>query len=218
MSQAKISIALVEDHSEFRQRMAFLLNSGERYLCHAYESGVEFLKQIKKTKRCPPIVLMDINLPDKNGIECTRVIKEAFPETLIMMCTVHEDDDKIFNALMAGASGYILKRAAIEEIFAALDDLMAGGSPMSSVIARKVVESFGKRASALKNEFNLSLREKEILDLLSKGLRLKEIAEKSFISLNTVRTHIRHIYEKLQVQSRTEALNKTRSNLSQPDF
>lgn len=217
MTPDKILIALVEDHAEFRQSMAFLLNSGEKYECMPFESGVEFLSYLKKNMSCPPIVLMDINLPEKNGIECSRQIKEQFPKTLIMMCTVHEDDDKIFKALMAGASGYILKRAAIEEIFAALDDLIAGGSPMSSIIARKVVESFGKRENAFKNEYNLSLRENEILDLLSKGLRLKEIADKSFISLNTVRTHIRHIYEKLQVQSRVEALNKTRHNFTNFD-
>ncbi len=208
----KLEIALVEDHVEFRESMAVLLNSCEKYRCTPYASALDFMKLVKKEKYCPPIVLMDINLPEMDGIECSRQLKDTFPETLIMMCTVHEDDEKIFKALKAGASGYMLKRAAIEEIFSSLEDLVAGGSPMSSVIARKVVESFAKREKLYKNEFNLSLRENEILDLLAKGLRLKEIADKLFITLNTVRTHIRHIYEKLQVQSRVEALNKTRSN------
>jgi DNA-binding NarL/FixJ family response regulator len=211
METAKKLIALVEDHSEFRQSMNFLLNSGGKYDCISFSGSMEFLAYTKENKFCPPIVLMDINLPEINGIDCTKKIKEDFPDTLIMMCTVHEDDEKIFSALKAGASGYILKRAAIDEIFGAIDDLIIGGSPMSSVIARKVVESFKKKEILYKNEFNLSIRENEILDLLAKGLRLKEIADKLFISLNTVRTHIRHIYEKLQVQSRVEALNKTRS-------
>jgi DNA-binding NarL/FixJ family response regulator len=125
------------------------------------------------------------------------------------MCTVIEDDEKIFEALKSGASGYILKRAAIEEIFAALDDLLSGGSPMSSVIARKVVQSFNRNTQLAKTEFNLSKRENELLDMLAQGKRIKEIADDLFIAVSTVRKHIRNIYEKLQVQSRTEALNKT---------
>jgi DNA-binding NarL/FixJ family response regulator len=152
---------------------------------------------------------MDINMPQKNGIECSKMIKEKYPDTLIMMCTVIEDDEKIFEALKSGASGYILKRAAIEEIFAALDDLLSGGSPMSSVIARKVVQSFNKSTQLAKTEFNLSKRENELLDMLAQGKRIKEIADDLFIAVSTVRKHIRNIYDKLQVQSRTEALNKT---------
>jgi DNA-binding NarL/FixJ family response regulator len=125
------------------------------------------------------------------------------------MCTVIEDDEKIFDALKSGASGYILKRAAIEEIFAALDDLLSGGSPMSSIIARKVVQSFNKSAKQSATEFNLSKRENELLDMLAQGKRIKEIADDLFIAVSTVRKHIRNIYEKLQVKSRTEALNKT---------
>jgi DNA-binding NarL/FixJ family response regulator len=212
MNSTKIQIALIEDHLEFRESMTVLLNSCDKYQCTPFDNGADFIKQVKRERKCPPIVLMDINLPEMDGIECSRQLKDLFPDALIMMCTVHEDDEKIFKALKAGASGYMLKRAAIEEIFFSLEDLLNGGSPMSSVIARKVVESFALREKHYKNDFNLSLRENEILDLLAKGLRLKEIADKLFITLNTVRTHIRHIYEKLQVQTRVEALNKTRSN------
>ena len=119
------------------------------------------------------------------------------------------NDEKIFDALKSGASGYILKRAAIEEIFASLDDLLSGGSPMSNIIARKVVQSFNKNAKLVKAEFNLSKRENELLDMLAQGKRIKEIADDLCIAVSTVRKHIRNIYDKLQVQSRTEALNKT---------
>ncbi len=212
MTNEKLKIALVEDHLEFRESMAALINSSNQYSCQTFQNPLDFISFIAKTKYCPSVILMDINLPDMDGIECTKLVKQTFPDTLIMMCTVHEDDDKIFKALKAGASGYLLKRAAIEEIFAAIEDLLSGGSPMSSVIARKVVASFARRDIMFNNEFNLSMREKEILELLAQGLRLKEIADKCFITINTVRTHIRHIYEKLQVQSRIEALNKTKHN------
>jgi DNA-binding NarL/FixJ family response regulator len=158
------------------------------------------------------MVLMDINLPGMSGIECSRHIKEKHPKVLIMMCTVYEDDEKIFSALKAGASGYILKRASIEEIFDSIKLLLAGGSPMSATIARKVVESFMEKNSAPLDGEQLSERENEILDQLAMGLRIKEIADKLNISINTVRTHIRHIYEKLQVQTRVEALNKARKS------
>jgi len=214
MNHEKIQIALVEDHTDFRESMSTLLDLSNRFNCLAFPTGVSFIEYLNREKNCPKVILMDINLPEKNGVECTQIIKKLYPESLILMCTVHEDDDKIFSALKAGASGYILKRAAIEEIFSAIDDLLAGGSPMSGIIARRVGESFGPKNRAAENEYCLSARENEILDLLAKGSRLKEISDKLFISINTVRTHIRHIYEKLQVQSRVEALNKTRHNFN----
>lgn len=209
MKTNKIKIALVEDHAEFRESMSFLLNSSQAYECIAFGDGSYFLDYINKQNTCPSVVIMDINMPQVNGIECTKAIKEKYPETLIMMCTVIEDDEKIFDALKSGASGYILKRAAIEEIFASLDDLLSGGSPMSNIIARKVVQSFNKNAKLVKAEFNLSKRENELLDMLAQGKRIKEIADDLCIAVSTVRKHIRNIYDKLQVQSRTEALNKT---------
>jgi DNA-binding NarL/FixJ family response regulator len=209
MKANKLTVALVEDHAEFRESMAFLLNSSQAYTCISFADGAYFLDYINKSNNCPSVVIMDINMPHLNGIDCAKIIKEKYPDTLIMMCTVIEDDEKIFDALKSGASGYILKRAAIEEIFAALDDLLSGGSPMSSIIARKVVQSFNKSAKQSATEFNLSKRENELLDMLAQGKRIKEIADDLFIAVSTVRKHIRNIYEKLQVQSRTEALNKT---------
>jgi DNA-binding NarL/FixJ family response regulator len=209
METKKLKVALVEDHTEFRESMSFLLNSSQAYECVAYANGKLFLDEINALNSCPSVVIMDINMPQKNGIDCTKIVKEKYPDTLIMMCTVIEDDEKIFDALKSGASGYILKRAAIEEIFAALDDLLSGGSPMSSIIARKVVQSFNKNTKVVKTEFNLSKRENELLDMLAQGKRIKEIADDLCIAVSTVRKHIRNIYDKLQVQSRTEALNKT---------
>ena len=152
---------------------------------------------------------MDINLPGMSGIECTQQIRNACVMTQVMMCTVHEDDEKIFDALKAGASGYMLKRASINEIFDAILQVYHGGSPMSPSIARKVVASFQPDSKKTELVASLSARENEILDHLAQGFRIKEIADQLFVSINTVRTHIRHIYEKLQVQSRVEALNKT---------
>jgi len=204
METEKIRLILIEDHAEFRQSLFFLLNSEESFECIAYEDAETALKSLEKD--IPDIVVMDINLPGMSGIECTKTIREKYPRVQVIMCTVYEDDEKIFEALQAGANGYLLKRAAINEIFESIKSLHHGGSPMSPVIARKVVASFQKKPASDSNE--LSHRENEVLDLISNGFRVKEISDKLCISINTVRTHIRHIYEKLQVQSRVEALNK----------
>ena len=208
METEKIRLILIEDHAEFRQSLYFLLNSEESFECVAYSDAESALKSLETD--VPDIVVMDINLPGMSGIECTKSIKEKYPQVQVIMCTVYEDDEKIFEALKAGANGYLLKRAAINEIFESIKSLHHGGSPMSPVIARKVVASFQKKPSSDSNE--LSDRENEVLDLISNGLRVKEISDKLCISINTVRTHIRHIYEKLQVQSRVEALNKRGRN------
>ncbi|HKR05726.1 MAG TPA: response regulator transcription factor [Bacteroidia bacterium] len=208
MKTQKIKLTLIEDHAEFRESLHYLLNSDEKYDCVSFPNAEEALKSFRL--RVPEIVVMDINLPGISGIDCTRAIREKYPGVQVMMCTVYEDDEKIFEALKAGANGYLLKRAAINEIFESIHSIYTGGSPMSPVIARKVVASLQTKKTAAPNK--LSTRENEILDLIAEGCRIKEIAERLFISVNTVRTHIRHIYEKLQVQSRIEALNKTGKN------
>ncbi len=205
---SKIKISIIEDHTEFRKSLAFLLNSNEKYECSAFSNAELFLESILCKQNIPTIIIMDINLPEMDGITCTEYIRKIDPTVLIMICTVYEDDDKIFNALKAGAKGYILKRSPVEHIFNSLEELLQGGSPMSTSIARKVVDSFNKKEKEYKTMYHISAREDEILDLLADGLRLKEIASKLFVSVNTIRTHIRHIYEKLEVQSRVEAINK----------
>ena len=201
-----LHVLLIEDHDDYRTSLTTLLNTSGRFRCVACGDAEEGLEAIANEK--PDVVLMDINLPGMSGIQCTRAIKERWPDVQVMMCTVYEDDDKIFDALKAGASGYVIKRAPIEELFDAIDQVHTGGSPMSATIARKVVGSFQVRSKV--NGEKLSEREMQVLDLLSEGLRMKEIADRLSLSTNTVRTHVRHIYEKLQVQSRTEALNKAR--------
>lgn len=203
----RIKIVLIEDHDEYRNSMNFLLNSNPDMFCTAYSHGKTAIEYIQSS--APDVVIMDINLPEWSGIECTRKIKQLNPNIQVIMCTVYEDDEKIFDALKSGANGYMLKRAPISEIFDAIHQVLNGGSPMSPAIARKVVASFQQPQQVAAEISLLSMRENEILELLAQGLRIKEIADKLFVSVNTIRTHIRHIYEKLQVQSRVEALNKT---------
>ncbi len=207
----KTKIILIEDHEDFRESLSFLLNSNDEFFCISYENAEEAISNIEKD--APDVIIMDINLPGISGIDCTRIIKLRYPAIQILMCTVSEDDEKILDALKAGASGYLLKRSAINDIFFAIKDIITGGSPMTSVIARKVVSSFRHQQVADSLSKTLSDRENEILDLLAEGYRIKEIAAKLFVTINTVRTHIRHIYEKLQVNSRVEALNKSRKNI-----
>jgi DNA-binding NarL/FixJ family response regulator len=203
----KVDVVLIEDHDAYRSSLEFFLNGSGRVQCRSFQDAEEALKEVQR--RTPQIVIMDIHLPGMDGIACTRRIKEQWPAVQILICTVYEDDEKIFDALRAGATGYLLKRTSIDEIIEAIRQVLAGGSPMTPAIARRVVSSF------VPPKFDvgvnaLSDREQEVLDLLVAGLRVKEIADKLFVSANTIRTHIRHIYEKLQVQSRVEAVNKVR--------
>ena len=202
-----ISIAIVEDLDVVRNGLKdFISLSTDFLVIGAFKTGEEAFEQLPEIK--PDIVIMDINLPGMNGIECIRLVKDKSPSTQFMMFTVYENDDKVFEALKAGASGYLLKNTGLLQIAESVKELHEGGSPMSANIARKVVNLF--RDNEKKTPFLdlLSTREKEILQLLAKGLLYKEIAEQLHITTGTVRIHIHKIYEKLHVQNRTEAINK----------
>ncbi len=202
-----ITVSIVEDDSHVRASLAKLIDSSPGFRCLSrHGSAEEALKEIPKV--LPQVVLMDINLPGMNGVECVRRLKPQFPGTQVIMLTVYQNTDHIFNALTAGATGYMLKQTPPAELLAAIKEVQAGGSPMSSHIARKIVQSFQRPASAASEAASLSPREAEVLDLLAKGFLYKEIAEQMKVSYATVHTHIRHIYEKLHVRSRTEAVAK----------
>ncbi|MEP7264553.1 MAG: response regulator transcription factor [Bacteroidota bacterium] len=202
-----IRVAIVEDLEEIRNALRVLINGSQGFVCECTYADAEhalselYLKDID-------VVLMDINLPLMNGIECMKQLKPKMPTTQFMMCTVFDDDENIFNALQSGATGYILKRTSPAQILEAIRDLHEGGSPMSSEIARRVVANLQKKNTNSDTIEILTHREKEILDYLAKGFLYKEIATELFISKETVKKHIHNIYDKLQVQTRTEALNK----------
>lgn len=201
-----ITVAIIEDIQEIKEGLEMLIDGSEGFKCvKTFSTGEEALSDLPSI--CPDVVLMDINLPGINGIEAVRNLKTKCPLSQFIMSTVYEDDENIFESLKAGASGYLLKKTAPSKILDSITEVYYGGSPMSSQIARKVIASFQQKNTIEETDV-LTQREKEILKLLSKGLRYKEIAAELNISMDTVRTHTRHIYEKLQVQSRTEAINK----------
>lgn len=202
----EIKVGIVEDEKVIRESLIVLINGSEGYSCiHSFETAEDAILALPSLNL--DVVLMDIHLPGKNGIMCISELRKLCPDTRFLMCTSFEDTDSVFKALKAGAKGYITKTTQPSKILDAILDLYNGGSPMSSQIARKVVESFHSSIQNKELE-RLTEREKEILNLLSEGLRYKEIGVKLFISVETVRTHIHNIYEKLEVNSRTEALNK----------
>jgi len=203
-----ISVSIIEDDSQARKILCDWIRraDGFRFVSdHASaESAIAGLPEEK-----PEVVLTDINLPGMNGIECVRKMKPALPEAQFVMLTVYEDADHIFHALAAGATGYLLKQPPRHELLGALKQVHSGGSPMTSNIARKVVQSFQQLApSSIAQAAELSGRESEVLDLLARGFLYKEIAESLSISLPTVNTYIRRIYEKLHVRSRAQAVAK----------
>lgn len=207
----EITVCIVDDVSELRQALQEIVSSFPGYKCLGTMSDAsEAIVKLPILK--PDVVLMDINLGHgENGIECVRELKPLLPATNFMMCTVYEDDEKIFEALSAGASGYILKKTEPLKLLDAIKELYEGGAPMSSQIARKVVFAFQNKSQSAKSENEidqLSQREKQILQELSRGLMYKEIANVLFISPETVRKHVYHIYEKLHVTNRVEAVNK----------
>jgi DNA-binding NarL/FixJ family response regulator len=203
-----ITVSIVEDNEQLRNTLARMIDRAEDFECISQYSTAEgALEGLPNEK--PRVVLMDINLPGMNGVECVRQLKQRLPSTQVMMLTAYEDTENIFNSLAAGASGYMLKRTKSTELLEAIREVNRGGSPMSTHIARKVVQSFLKPVSAAAGSTEeLSAREREVLEGLSQGMMYKEIAEKLNISYETVHTYIRRIYEKLQVRTRTEAVAK----------
>jgi DNA-binding NarL/FixJ family response regulator len=210
-----ISVAIVEDDKGTRRNLELLIGEAPGFSCVcACDSGEEALRVIPQVK--PEVVLMDIQLPNLSGIECAAKLKQLLPALQIIMITICSDTEKVFKALRTGAVGYLLKRSDPEEILDAIREVQRGGAPMTSEIARKVVEAF-KAAPALDNpEAALTRREYEILELLCKGFTNKEIAETLSISFETVRWHNRQIYHKLHVRSRGEAAAKFRGGLDSP--
>lgn len=202
-----ITVSLVEDNEQLRKTLARVVDRADGFECLSdYGSAEAALEGLPKDR--PQVVLMDINLPGINGVECVRKLKQVLPQTQVIMLTAYEDTENIFNALAAGASGYLLKRTKSAELLEAIQDVQKGGSPMTTHIARKVVQSFQQAPASQQQTESLSAREKEVLDALAQGLMYKEIAEKLGISYETVHTYIRRIYEKLQVRTRTEAVAK----------
>jgi DNA-binding NarL/FixJ family response regulator len=201
-----IKVSIVEDLAEVRQGLSELINSDKELLMmENFDNAESAIEKIPVLE--PDIVIMDINLPGMSGIDCIKIIKEKCPGTQFMMFTVYETDEKVLQALQAGATGYLLKRTEPKRILESIKELNQGGSPMSSNIARKLVNIFFHEKVKTKKEI-LSERENEVLQLLADGLLYKEIADRLNIVHGTVRQHIHNIYEKLHVQNRTEAINK----------
>jgi len=207
------NVAIVEDNAALGAGLRKVVESASDFRClGVWTTAEDALKKIDAFR--PHVVLMDINLPGMSGIEAAAILKHHLPEIQVVMVTVYRDHDKIFAALKAGASGYLLKRSTPAEIRQAVRDVRSGGAPMSAEIARRVVEAFHQpsRAGQPSDDVKLSKRETEILEQLCEGLANKEIADRLEISVETVRVHLKHIYEKLHVRSRTEAAMKFRDS------
>jgi DNA-binding NarL/FixJ family response regulator len=200
-----IKVSIIEDDDWIRENLSSRIGQTQGFVCSgAYRTAEEAIAQVPA--RAPDVVLMDINLPKMNGIECVRQLKALLPAAQILMLTVYEDSDKIFNSLLAGASGYLLKRTPQAEILEAIADVHRGNSPMTGHIARKVVQYFNQRGSTDTEMEKLSNREREVLECLARGSPYKEIADALSVSIDTVRAHIKGIYGKLHVHSRGEAV------------
>lgn len=206
MSKKPHTIAIVEDDDSLRGILSEIVAASPWHLVDVFPNAEVALDGFAKI--CPDVVLMDIQLPGMSGIECVGKLKTLHPAVLVLMVTVYDNNERIFDALAAGASGYLLKRDAPAKLLEALDDLLAGGSPMSGAIARKVVQHFQKDPPVRNKDLNLTPRETQILELLVKGSLYKEIAWDLGIGFETVRSHIDNIYNKLHVRTRTEAVVK----------
>ncbi len=207
-SREVITVAIVEDHAELRESWRRIIDADPSFKClECYGTAEQALREIPLYK--PAVVLMDINLPGMSGIECTRLLRNQIPRQQVLILTVYEDSEQIFEALEAGASGYLLKRTTPDQLLQAIVEVSRGGAPMTSEVARKVVQSFRRPLrSAVATEARLTPREEEILKLLAKGYVTKEISDELGISYYTTQTHLKNIYEKLHVRSRTEAVLK----------
>lgn len=198
----KKRVMIVEDDQEIRNSFILIVNSSQKFtVINAYNNCEDAINNLNRDK--PDIVLMDIQLPAMNGIQCTKVLKEKSPHTDVIMVTVYEDSELVFEALKAGASGYITKSANYLELLSALEEITRGGAPMSSRIARMVIDNFHVNPNS-----PLTKRETEILQLISEGKTYTQISEELFISKETAKTHIKNIYSKLQVNSKSEAIAK----------
>jgi DNA-binding NarL/FixJ family response regulator len=212
MKQELIKVAIVEDNAGLRRTVEMLLRRHpEVQLVGAFPDGEQAVRELPALQ--PRIVLMDINLPGMDGVECVERLSRVMPEVQVIMLTVYDDTDAIFNSLAAGACGYLLKPVRATQLIGAIKEAVAGGSPMTSNIARRVVQAFKKPAAAGDDKARLAPREQEIIELLAKGLMQKEIAEKLGVSYWTVQTHIARIYEKLHVHSRAQAVAKFHGRL-----
>ena len=209
-----IRVAIIEDNSTIRESLETMVNLAAG--CHcvgAWGSAEDALRVVRN--QAPDVVLMDIQLPNMSGVECTAQLKEQLPAAQIIMVTVYEDPNRIFQALRAGACGYLLKRSTPEQIIAAIRDVHQGGAPMSSEIARKVIAQFREPLETAAEVDDLSAREREVLELVAEGLNNKDIAGRLGVSVDAVRWHLKHIYLKLHVHSRTQAALKFRSGTAE---
>src|SRR4249919_2055748 len=204
----EIKVAIFEDNKMLRQSLQQLINNQEDMYCTgAFPDANKLLRNMQMAN--PDVVMMDINMPGTSGIEAVQIIKEKFPQIQILMQTVFEENDKIFAAICAGASGYMLKKTTPQKMIEAIRETYLGGAPMTASVAVKVLQMFRSQSATEKKEYiDLSEREKEILALLVKGKSYKVVAAECFISIDTVSTHVRHIYEKLHVHSKSEAVAK----------
>jgi DNA-binding NarL/FixJ family response regulator len=202
-----ITVAIVEDDAQVRQSLAGILKRGPDVVCVGeYANAEEAVREIPRLQ--PKVALMDINLPGMDGVHCVRRLSELAPNTQVVMLTVYDNTDAIFNSLAAGAHGYLLKPISAGQLLSAIKDVYAGGAPMTSDIARKVVQTFKQPAPSVAETDDLSPREQEVLDFLAKGYLYKEIAEQLTISYGTVHTYIERIFKKLHVRSRAQAVAK----------
>ena len=203
----KKSVWIIEDNQHFRKTLVGLINQSEDFICKYYYSSCEDALEFISDVEPPEIILLDIGLPGMSGIEGIKRIKEISPATLIIILTIHDDHNSVFDAISSGASGYLLKDSSPERVIDAFNEVLSGGAPINPQIAKKIIEKF-KENTPLAGNYNLTTREKEILKLLVDGLNKKQIANKLFLSFHTVNTHIKNIYEKLQVSTRSGVVSK----------